>query len=25
VWITLAIRQKMGTDFALNVVRRPRR
>jgi predicted dinucleotide-binding enzyme len=23
VWITLAIRQKMGPDFALNLVRRP--
>jgi NADPH-dependent F420 reductase len=25
VWITLAIRRKMGTDFALNIVRRPRK
>jgi 8-hydroxy-5-deazaflavin:NADPH oxidoreductase len=24
VWITLAIRQKLGTDFALNIVHRPR-
>jgi predicted dinucleotide-binding enzyme len=25
VWITLALRQKLGTDFALNMVRRPAR
>src|SRR2546428_271301 len=25
VWVTLAVRQKMGTAFALNVVRRPGR
>jgi predicted dinucleotide-binding enzyme len=25
VWITLAIHQAMGTDFALNIVQRPRR
>ena len=25
VWITLAIRQGLGMDFALNVVRRPAR